>query len=62
MIVYNLNKNISAEKIINDINQLVSRAENLPNKVLVIKLQDITDYSGDSLLPKLCFNPETNDS
>lgn len=55
MIYYNLHKEISADRIIKDIQTLVTKnsvAEN-SETVLVISLQKITDYAGDNLLPKI---------
>jgi hypothetical protein len=60
MIYYTLNKNISSEKIINDINNLVSKfsKEDIENMVLVINIQKITNHNYDSLLPKITYNPD----
>lgn len=60
MLYYTLNKNISLEQIGNDLQRLLNNKsqQELSNKVLIIKLEDITNYSGDSLLPKITYNPD----
>ena len=60
MLYYTLNKNIGLEQIGNDLQRLLSNksVEELSNKVLVIKLEDIKNYSGDSLIPKITYDPD----
>ena len=55
MIYYTLNTNIDGNKILGDIQKLVNKfpQSELINKVLVIKLETISDHNGDSPLPKL---------
>ncbi len=62
MIYYNLHNNISGERILKDIQKLIAskQPEVLKQCVLVIKLQEIVDYSGDPLLPKITY--ESGDS
>ena len=55
MLYYKLDKPITSEKIIHDISNLVSKEQDIRNKVLTIYIRDITDYSGDSLLKKLPY-------
>lgn len=58
MIYYNLNKEIPAEKILQDIQKLISKENDLSSKILKISLQQIRDSSGDSLLPKIEYHGE----
>lgn len=55
MIYYKLDKNLSGEKIIQDIQKLVSsiKPESLKDKVLVVQIKDIFDHTGDNPIPKL---------
>jgi hypothetical protein len=55
MICYKLDKNIDGNKILQDIQKLISKNSNTDNKeiVLVISIKQITNHSGDSLIPKL---------
>jgi|LakMenE18May11ns_1017448.scaffolds.fasta_scaffold9747482_2 hypothetical protein len=55
MICYKLDKNIDGNKILQDIQKLISKNSNIDNKeiVLVISIKQITNHSGDSLIPKL---------
>jgi hypothetical protein len=55
MICYKLDKNIDGNKILQDIQKLVSKNSNENNEeiILVISIKKITNHSGDSLLPKL---------
>lgn len=53
MLYYSLNKQISAEKIIKDIVEIVNKQSDLNNKVLVIRLQEVDHYAGDSPVPKI---------
>jgi hypothetical protein len=55
MICYKLDKNIDGNKILQDIQKLISKNSNVDNKeiVLVISIKQITNHSGDSLIPKL---------
>lgn len=58
MISYVLNKNIDGNKILSDIVKLVNTysQDELVNKVLVVKVESIVEYNGDSLLPKLTLS------
>ena len=62
MIYYKLDKQLSSEKIIKDIQNLINSesSTNLSNKILVVKIQSATDYNGDSPLPKLPYYEEKN--
>lgn len=59
MIAYTLNKNIAIEQIAKDLQKLLNNKspEELSNKVLIIKLEDVNNYSGDSLLAKITYDP-----
>jgi hypothetical protein len=56
MICYKLDKNLSIDKIAQDIQKLLKAQQNLESKVLVIKCENIINYTGDSLLPKLTYH------
>lgn len=59
MLYYRLNKNLEAEKLIRDIQKLIqqqSSGDN-SNKVLVVSISEIIDYSGDNPIPKLEYKP-----
>jgi hypothetical protein len=60
MIYYNLNKNIPGDKILQDIQKLLTKfpQDEIKNMTLTISLQKIVDYAGDSPLPKI--NYESN--
>lgn len=55
MIYYKLDKNIDGNKILQDIQKLISKNSNTDNGeiILVISIKKITNHSGDSLIPKL---------
>lgn len=53
MIYYKLDKEIQVDKLVKDIQKLLSNQTDLHNTVLVLSLQKIVDYAGDSLLPKI---------
>jgi hypothetical protein len=55
MIYYALNKNIEGNKILSDIQKLISKypQNELVNKILIVKLESITDHKGDNPIPKL---------
>lgn len=57
MIYYTLNKTIPIEKLAQDLQKLVSQIppEQLPDKVLVIRIDNISNYAGDSPLPKITY-------
>lgn len=55
MIYYKLDKEIPAEKILKDIQKLVTSTQDSFNKILVITIKDVTDYAGDSPLPKITY-------
>lgn len=56
MVCYKLDKNIQADKLIKDITRLIGSEKNLENKVLIIKIEEIINYQGDSLLLKLPYH------
>lgn len=59
MLVYKLDKPIPAEKLIKDVERLVSKnATNIENLVLVITLHPITD-TNTTLIPKIEYKPCT---
>ena len=60
MLYYSLNKPVALENILNDLAKVFSKIpqDALVNKVLVIKLESISEHSGDSLLPKLEYSSE----
>ena len=55
MIYYKLDKNIDGSKLLQDIQKLITKISNNNNSdlILVISVQKIINYSGDSLVPKL---------
>jgi hypothetical protein len=57
MLYYKLDKNINAQKLLEDINKLLEKNLSIPgeNKILVVSLKTIGTYNGDSLLPKLTY-------
>lgn len=55
MIYYKLDKEIPAEKILKDIQKLVTSTQDSFNKILVISIKDVTDYAGDNPLPKITY-------
>ena len=56
MICYKLDKNISIDQIAKDIQKLLKTQQNLESKVLIIKCENIINYTGDSPLPKLTYH------
>lgn len=60
MLYYNLNKEISTEKLIQDIRNIINTGTNndLSNYCLVVSLQKINDYAGDSPVPKITYSEE----
>jgi hypothetical protein len=56
MIYYKLDKELSGQKILEDLQKLISNY-NSKDSVLVISVKKIIDYNGDSLLPKLEYRP-----
>ncbi len=58
MIYYTLDKNLVAEKIIKDIQKLLDtiHSQDLQNSCLVISIQKINDYAGDSPVPKITYS------
>lgn len=57
MIYYRLDKELSGQKILEDLQKLISNY-NSKDSVLVISVKKIIDYNGDSLLPKLEYHPQ----
>lgn len=58
MVYYRLDKEISIEKLINDIKKLLNQTPNLESKVLVLSIQKIVDYAGDSPMPKITYDKD----
>lgn len=58
MICYSLSQPVSMEKIIKDISSMVSKQSDLNNKILVIRLQEVSHYAGDPLLPKIEYKEQ----
>lgn len=53
MLVYKLDKEIPVEKLMNDINRLLSKEQdNIDNKLLCINIKHIS-HNSDSYIPKL---------
>lgn len=56
-IYYSLANDISGEKLVRDISQLVNKfiqdGGDNKNSVLVIEIHTVTDHSGDSPIPKI---------
>lgn len=54
---YSLAKNISGEKLVQDISNMVTKfmqsGGDNKNSVLVVEIHTISDHTGDSLMPKL---------
>lgn len=57
MILYKLDKEISGEKILKDIQQLIFKHQkNLSNKILCINIREIIDHTGDNPIPKIPYH------
>lgn len=58
MLVYKLNQNIDSQRLIEQIQQLVQKKVNSPDKefLLVIDVKEIS-YSDDSSIPKIEYKP-----
>jgi hypothetical protein len=54
---YSLAKELSGEKLVKDISELVKKfirsGHDINNSILSIQIHTISDHTGDSLLPKL---------
>jgi hypothetical protein len=54
---YSLARDISGEKIIRDISELVNKflgsGGDIKNSILTIDIHTVSDHTGDSMLPKL---------
>lgn len=59
MIYYKLDKEISVEKLVKDIGALLSKQSELQSKVLIVSIQKISDYAGDSLIPKITYKGDS---
>lgn len=59
MIYYKLDKEVSVEKLIKDINVLLSNQTDIQSKILVVSIQKISDYAGDSLIPKITYKGDS---
>ena len=57
MLYYKLDKEISGEKILSDIQKLILKTPDSANKILTISIKDISDYAGDNPLPKITYDP-----
>lgn len=59
-LAYNLGNSIQADRLIKDVTKLCGKVS--PNQasdtLLVISLKNITDYEGESPLPKLEYKPD----
>lgn len=53
MISYRLDKEIVVDKLVNDIRKLLSKTKHLESSVLVLSIQKVVDYAGDSPIPKI---------
>ena len=55
MIYYSLDKNLDGNRILEDIQKLLNKFDKktLESSILVVKIQSVSEYKGDSLLPKL---------
>lgn len=60
-LAYSLNKEIRADKIINDIQKLVSKIhkDEIVNSVLTVSLEKITNYAGDNHIPKIEYTEDS---
>jgi len=56
MISYKLDKSISIDQIAKDIQKLLKAQKNLESKVLVIKCENIINYTGDNPIPKISYH------
>lgn len=61
MLYYTLGKNIDGNKMLQEIQKLLNKypPEELVSKVLIIKLENITEYNADSLMPKIEYIPNS---
>lgn len=54
---YSLARDISGEKLLQDIVNMITKFResggDIPNSILVCEIQTVSEYSGDSLLPKI---------
>ncbi len=59
MIYYTLSNNIDGNKLISQIQKLINKYQphELSTKVLVIKVENVHDHSGDSPIPKITYDP-----
>lgn len=60
MIYYNLNQNLTIQNIAKDLNKVFKQIpqDELKQSILKISLVKITDYAGDSLLPKIEYKDQ----
>lgn len=58
MIYYKLDKPLNAEKILKDIQNLITKNHNNGDSVLVINIQKINNYTGDNPIPKITYEAE----
>jgi hypothetical protein len=60
---YSLSREISGEKLVQDISKLVNKfiqnGGDGNNSILVVEIHRVSDHSGDSLLPKLTHDCPT---
>jgi hypothetical protein len=59
MLVYCLNKNLDGQKILQDIQNLISKSPQNKDLILVIKVQEI-GVDNNNLIPKIEYKPETS--
>jgi len=46
------------EKILHDISHIVSKQDSLNNKILVVRIQEVSHYAGDPLVPKIEYKEQ----
>lgn len=61
-LAYSLNHEVAVEKVVSDIRKLCGKIsqDELKDSVLVISLQKILDYTGDSPIPKITYTETTD--
>jgi hypothetical protein len=59
MLAYSLNKNLDGQKILHDIQNLISKSPQNKDLILVIRVQEV-GVDNNNLIPKIEYKPETN--
>jgi hypothetical protein len=59
MLAYCLNKNLDGQKILQDIQKLISKSPQNKDLILVIKVQEV-GVDNNNLIPKIEYKPETS--